>query len=139
MGYSGFLIKVGEYTIPAKRFIKAQSYNVTRNIQDVDSYRDANGVLHREALDHIVEKVEFETPAMLTNKDMAELFGKISENYIVPKERKVLATIYVPETDKYVTSEMYMPDSQFSIYGVFDDVIKYNSVRIAFIGYGAKE
>lgn len=135
MAYSGFLIKVGNYTIPADKYIKANGYSVTKNTQDLDSYRDANGVLHRTALEHYVHKVEFETPAMLTNKEMSALMANIRDNYLVAAERKVLATIYVPELDAYETQEMYMPDPQFTIYGIFNNVIRYNSIRFAFIGY----
>lgn len=135
MAYSGFLIKVGNYTIPMDRFIRAESYNITRQVQDLDSYRDANGVLHRTALEHYVHKAEFETPTLLTNTDIAELFGNIRNNYIVPAERKAIVTVYVPELDSYETQKMYMPDPQFSIFGTYDDIVRYNPVRIAFIGY----
>lgn len=135
MAYAGYLVKVGVYEIPADNFIRAQSYKATLSVQDLDSYRDANGVLHRTALEHRVNKIEFETPAMLTNVDMAELFGKIAENYTVPAERKFIGTFYVPEIDAYVSQDMYMSDPSFSIYGIFDGVIKYNPVRIAFIAY----
>ena len=135
MAYSGFLVKVGDYEIPADKFIRAQSYKATLGVQDLDSYRDANGVLHRTALAHRVNKVEFETPAMMINTDMAELLKKISYQYTVPAERKFVGTFYVPELDEYVSQDMYMSDPSFTIYGIFDDVIKYNPVRIAFIAY----
>ena len=135
MAYSGFLVKVGEDEIKADKFIKAQSYKVTLNVQDLDSYRDANGVLHRTALTHRVSKVEFETPAMLTNTDMSELFATIRKNYTVEAERRFIGTVYIPEMDDYITQDMYMPDPAFTIYGIFDGVIKYNPVRIAFIAY----
>lgn len=135
MAFEGYLLKVGDYEIPADKYIKSQSYSVTRNIQDLDSYRDADGVLHRTALDHIPLKVEFETPSMLTNKDVAELFGNIQNNFFVDSERKASVTVYVPELDKYVTQDMYIPDPKFQMYGIFDEVIKYNPIRIAFIGY----
>ena len=135
MAYAGYLVKVGDYTIPAGKFIKAQSYKATLSVQDLDSYRDANGVLHRTALEHRVNKVEFETPAMLTNTQMAELFSNIANNYTVPTERKFIGTFYVPEIDAYVSQDMYMSDPSFTIYGIFDNVIKYNPVRIAFIAY----
>ena len=135
MAYSGFLVKVGKYEIPTDRFMKSQSYKATLSVQDLDSYRDANGVLHRTALEHRVNKIEFETPPLLTNADITELFGKIQENYTVPSERRFTAIVYVPELDEYVSQDMYMSDPSFAIYGIFDDVIKYNSVRIAFIAY----
>lgn len=135
MAYQGYLIKVGSYTISGKKFIRADSYSVTRNIQDLDSYRDANGVLHRTVLGHVPLKVEFETPAMLTNSDVAELFGNIRSNFTIPKERKASVTVYVPELDEYITQDMYMPDPQFIMYGIFNEVVRYNPIRIAFIGY----
>lgn len=135
MGYSKFLIKVGNYTIPSDKYIKASSYSVTRNIQDLDSYRDANGVLHRNALSHVPNKVEFETLPMLTNMQISELFKNIADNYVLPKERKANVTLYVPELDSYVTQDMYMADPQFSIYSNSNGIIRYNAVRIAFIGY----
>lgn len=135
MAYNGYLIKVGGYIIDTKRFVRAESYIVTRNIQDLDSYRDANGILHRQALDHVPLKVEFETPAMLTNSDMGELFSNIRANSKILKERKASVTLYVPELDDYVTQDMYMPDPQFTIYGNYQNKLTYNPVRIAFIGY----
>ena len=135
MAYSGFLIKVGDYEIPASKYIRADSYSAYRNIQDLDSYRDANGVLHRTALSHIPNKVEFETPAMLTSIEYATLMSNTSANYTVPGERKASVTLYIPETDSYVTQDMYMPDPQPKIYSTHGGVIYYNAVRIAFIGY----
>ena len=73
MAYSGFLVKAGDYIIPANQYIKADSYSVYSNMQDLDPYTDANGYLHREALDLKAVKVEFETPAMLTNAQFANL------------------------------------------------------------------
>lgn len=135
MAYAGYLVKVGDYEIPADKFIMAQSYKATLSVQDLDSYRDANGVLHRTALEHRANKVEFETPAMLTNTQMAELFNSIANNYTVPAERKFVGTFYVPELDDYVSQDMYMADPAFTIYGIFDGVIKYKPTRIAFIAY----
>ena len=136
MAYSGFLIKVGDYIIPANKYIKADSYSVYRNIQDLDSYRDANGFLHRNVLSHVANKVEFETPSMLTNVEFASLMKNIQRNYISSLvERKTLVTLYIPEIDDYVTQEMYMSDVKPTIYGTYGGIVRYNAVRIAFIGY----
>lgn len=135
MAYNGWLIKVGNYTIDTKKYVRAETYNVTRQVLDLDSYRDANGLLHRNALDHITYKVEFNTPPMLDNTQVAELMSNIRANFINQLERKANVTIYVPETDSYVTQEMYMPDIQFPMYGNYHDKIEYNEIRLAFIGY----
>ena len=133
MAYSGFLIRAGNYTIPVK-FIQLKSYRVTRNVMDLDSYRDANGVLHRTALEHVPVKVEFNTP-YLTGEQMQELLKKIADNYISSEERKVMITAYVSETDEYVIQDMYMPDLEFTIYSIKGATIIYEPLRIAFIGY----
>lgn len=134
MAYEGYLIKVGDYIIPFK-CIKADSYSAYRSIQDLDSYRDANGVLHRTALEHIPNKVEFETKAMMTNETFAQLMKNIQANFTNANERRASVTIYVPETDSYVTQDMYMPDITPKIYRATDKVVQYASTRLAFIGY----
>ena len=83
MAYNGFLIKVGDYTIPTNKYIKANSYSALYSTSDLDSYRDANGVLHRQALDHKLLKIEFETPAMLTNDEMSALMANIQSKRTV--------------------------------------------------------
>lgn len=134
MAYSGFLIKVGNYTIP-HNWIRAETYSITKNGQDLDSYRDANGVLHREALEHWVAKAEFETPPLKTNTEVVQFMSSISSQYISAVEKKAIVTLYIPEMDEYVTQEMYVPDIQFPIYQVDGNIIKYNQFRVAFIGY----
>ena len=134
MAYSGFLIRAGEYQIPIE-YISCQTYKVTRSIQDLNSYRDSNGELHREALEHTLEKVEFETVPRLYGDKMEKLIKGISDNYIIPGERKVLATVFIPELNDYVTREMYVPDIQFTIDDATSTDIWYGSSKISFIAY----
>ena len=134
MAYQGYLIKIGNTILPHK-YIKADSYSTTLIVQDLDSYRDMEGKLHRTALKHRVNKIEFSTPAMMTDKQMTEFLQLISSNYTNVEERKVNATVYVPEINDYMTQEMYFPDATFSIYGIFRGVVRYNSVRFALIAY----
>lgn len=135
MAYSGFLFKVGNYVISGKEFISADGISITRNVQDVDSYRDADGILHREALEHSPIKVEFSTRNMLTDAKMQELLSNIRSNYTNAAERKVLATVYVPELGDYKTCEMYMSTPTPEIYGVMRGVIYYKPMRLAFVEY----
>lgn len=134
MAYNGFLIKVGDYIIPFK-YMKADSYTAYRSIQDLDSYRDANGQLHRTALTHVPNKVEFETPAMLTDVSFTDLMSNIQRNYINVNERRASVTMYVPETNSYITQDMYMPDITPQIYHANAKGLKYSPIRLAFIGY----
>lgn len=135
-GYSGFLLKIGNYIVPTDKFISAESYSVTYNVMDLDSYRDANGKLHREALEHVPIKVEFETPAMLTDITFGqELMGNIRKNYTNARERKCIATAYIPELDSYVTQEVYMVTPTPQIYGNYGGRLHYKPIRMAFVGY----
>lgn len=134
MAYSGWLLKIGEYTIPQNKFIKADSYFAYVNMQDVDPWTDANGYLHREAVELKALKVEFDTPAMLTNAEFVEFMTNIRNNYINPTARTCLVTAYIPEYDDYVTQVGYMADFKPQIYGTYGGVIHYNSMRLTFIG-----
>lgn len=134
MAYKGYLIKVGSYTIPQNK-IRAESYSAVLHVQDLDSFRDANGVLNRTALEHTVPEVNFELRSLLTNTEVADIFSKIKSNYTIPAERRVSATVYVPELDDYVTQDMYMPDTNFPIYGTYENKITYNAIPVSFIGY----
>lgn len=134
MAYQGWLIKVGNYTIPLS-LIRADSYSVFMSITDLDSFVDANGVLHRNALEHTANKAEFETKAQLDNVEFATLMSNIRSQFTLTRERKASVTCYIPELDDYVTQDMYMPDIKPSMYLASDTEIKYNPVRLAFIGY----
>lgn len=133
MAYSGFLLKIGNYTFPTK-YIKAESYSVYANMQDLNPYTDANGYLHREAVELKAIKVEFETPAMLTNQDFSELMYNIRQNYIIEREKSLYVTAYIPEYDSYVTQRGYLADFTPQIYGIFNGVIKYNPIKFSIVG-----
>lgn len=134
MAYNGYLIKVGSYIIPFK-YIKFNTFQSFMSITDLDSYRDANGELHRNALSHIVCKCEFETPAMLTTEDFADLMSNIRSNYTLASERKATCSVYVAEIDDYIEQDMYMPDPQPTFYSVHTGKLEMNPCRLAFIGY----
>ena len=51
--YQGYLVKIGNIKLEYK-YIQYGSYTVTPNQrQDLDSFRDNNGYLHRTVLSHI--------------------------------------------------------------------------------------
>jgi hypothetical protein len=136
MAYAGYLIRVGNYTIPQDKYIKAESYSAYVNMQDYEPWTDANGYVHRTPVDLKALKVEFETPAMLTNTEVSELFGKIRENYkdSGEKGRMCEVTAYIPEYDEYVTQMAYLADFTPQIYRTENTTIWYNPIRLAFIG-----
>ena len=133
MAYNGYLIKVGDYKIPHK-YIKAESYSAYVNMQDVDPWTDADGFVHRTAVELKALKVEFDTVPMLTDTTFEELMSNIRANYLSEKERTLNVTAYIPETNKYVTQKAYLADFTPTIYGTYDWEIKYESIHLAFIG-----
>lgn len=137
MAYKGYLIKIGSYIFPLS-MIKAESYKTTNYGQDLDSTRDVNGILHRTALENTAPKVEFETRNMLDNTQMSSIFSNIQANYKNAVEKKASVEVYVPELNKYVTSDMYMADFEPTMYFADEKEIKYLSTRMAWISYGVK-
>lgn len=134
MAYQGFLLQLGDYKVPHS-FIKAESYKTTYNSQDLDSYVDNDGYLHMNRLAHFRPKVEFETPPLLTETKKEILMSNIRRNYINADERRLNAKIWVPELGQYVEDEVYLSDTEYSIYGTYDEEIKYNQFRLAFISF----
>ena len=137
MAYKGYLIKIGSYIFPLS-MIKAESYKATNYGQDLDSTRDVNGILHRTALENTAPKVEFETRNMLDDTQMSSIFANIQANYKNAVEKKASVEVYVPELNKYVTSDMYMADFEPTMYFADEKEIKYLSTRMAWISYGVK-
>ena len=137
MAYKGYLIKIGNYTFPLS-MIKAETYKATNYGQDLDSTRDVDGILHRTALSNTAPKVEFETRNMLDNTQMSSIFANIQANYKDAVEKRASVEVYVPEWDKYVTSDMYMADFEPTMYYADTTKIQYTSTRMAWISYGVK-
>lgn len=137
MAYKGYLIKIGNYIFPLS-MIKAETYKATNYGQDLDSTRDVNGILHRTALENTAPKVEFETRNMLDNTQVSSIFANIQANYTNAVEKKASVEVYVPELNKYVTSDMYMADFEPTMYFADEKEIKYLSTRMAWISYGVK-
>lgn len=133
MAYKGYLFKVGNYTFPLK-YIKADSYSAYVNMQDLEPWTDADGYEHRNAVELKALKVEFETVAMLTNITLTEILSNIQRNYTSEKARECMVEAYIPEYDDYVTQRGYLSDFTPQMYYADDKVVKYNPIRLAFIG-----
>ena len=138
MAYSGFLLKIGDWVFP-DNLINLNNYSAYVNMQDVDPWTDENGELHRNPIDLKALKVEFETKNMLTSTQFAEIMRNIRANYVSEKGRSCFITAYIPEYDDYVTQYGYLADFQPQIYTTGGGVVKYNSIRFAFIGGVAQD
>lgn len=136
-GFQGYLIRIGTYSDFFEKYIQYQSYKVSRKIQDLDSYRDANGVLHRTALDHESYVVEI-TLRKLNNRELEEVLNAIRSNFTIPKERKLQLTFWLPEINDYKTNvDVYMPDPEITIreHEVQNNLLIYEPTQLKFIGY----
>lgn len=133
MAYAGYLIKVGDYTIPLS-MIKADSYYAYVNMQDYEPWTDATGHLHRDVVQLKALKVEFETKAMLNHTEFATLMANIKAEFTNADARECYVTAYIPETDTYETQLSYMADFKPQMYLASATEIKYDPCRLAFIG-----
>ncbi len=134
MAFNGTLLKIGDYTISGKKYIKANSYSPYVIMQDSDAYTDGNGYLHRDAVELKALKVEFETPAMMTNVQLSEFMENLRRNFTNQTDRQCVITAYIPEYDQYFSQTGYMADVKPTVYTVKNGTIYYNPIRFAFIG-----
>lgn len=133
MAYNGYLLKIGNYTVPLK-YIKADSYSAYVNMQDIDPWTDGDGYAHRNAIELKALKIEFETVPQMTNTTFASFMASIRNQYIDEDERSINVTAYIPEYDLYVTQKAYLADFTPQIYYADSRVVKYDSIRMAIVG-----
>lgn len=121
--------------IPNK-FISLSSYVSTpHQIQDLDSYQDSNGVLHRNALEHTRSKLEWNTPPM-TERELKQLQDLLESGIITKKERKLMLSHYCFDTHSYEGGTFYMPDITFTPLLIMPSgEVLLDKVRLAFIEY----
>lgn len=127
-----------EIPIPNK-YISLGSYKSTPNQrQDLDSFRDSKGILHRNTLEHKVSKVEFNTPPLL-EEELEDLQSKLNSGIINANERKLTIKHYCFDTHTYQISTVYMPDIDFTplrLVKVGNTMkVLMDKVRLAFIEY----
>lgn len=156
MAYAGYLIKLGTgnsaYTIPSK-YIKYETFQCLWSTTDVDSYRDANGTLHRDSvLPNKVLKVEWETPD-LSDTEFETLMSNIRAQYLASGNvqnadgthttifntkaaKSCVVTAWMPEEGAYKSDTCYLTsDVNITIRYADEKGLRYNPVRFAFIGY----
>lgn len=137
MAYSGYLIKIGNYTLPMKGIV-LKSYKVAYKVQDLDPFRNGKGVLVRNVLPNIPAKVEFEMRSGLTSTEYDVIMTNIRSNYIQGKEaeRKSNVTLFIPELGDYITQDMYLAEPEITIIRQeSSSVLIYDTIRFAWIGY----
>lgn len=133
MAFNDYLIQVGSYQIPNK-FIKYDSWSSIYETQDYDSYRDENGLLHRNALADRKMKVEFNTP-YIYKSDFDTLMAGIRGQFISSKEQSANVTAYIDELADYVTQKCYLVNVNPKVAQNSPNGIIYQPTRICFIAY----
>lgn len=132
---SDILFKFGHCSFAKK--IKADSYSITPNArQDMDSYRDADGVLRRNALQHTASIIEFDTIPMWESQFNA-LMTSMRAQYLNSNERDANCTYFDPETGTVGKTGHFYLDSNFkvSIKQVWGGKILYDSCHFKFVEY----
>lgn len=117
-------------------YIKYDGYDPTPNArQDLDSYRDADGILQRNALVHTSTGIEFDTYAMWSSK-FDQMIDAMVASYINYNERDAMCEYYDFETHKTKTGHFYL-DSNWKpkvVRKVGDDIF-YGETHFKFVEY----
>ena len=141
-GYAGYLIKIlkkeeeeqgTDYTLPMQ-FISEKSYKMTYSVLDSEATRNAKGKLIRTALPHKVAHCEVQIRE-LNNTQLGSIFTNIQSRYVKKKEKKVKASVFVPEINDYVESMFYLPDIEVTINHIEHGKLIYNPIKLELIGY----
>ena len=133
MAFNGYLISSGGERFDDTNIYK-ESYEIGREDMDLDSFRNANGVLERNVLDHSSVVITFETKPM-TNDAFANMMGFFSRHYSVPRERKISLVYFLPEDNDYHSGEFYMATPKPKIHHIWDNVITYSQMQIKLVEY----
>lgn len=136
MAYNGYLIKIlgtTDYVMPFG-YMVFQSYKGTYSVLDGDSKRNGEGRLVRTVLPHKVAHCSVDIMP-LDNNELGDLMGGIQSRYTEAAEKKVTASIWVPEINGYVEEEFYVPDIEITIKKVEDGKVIYEPFTLEFIGY----
>jgi hypothetical protein len=126
----------GEETPIPNKYISLSSYVSTpHQRQDIDSFQDDFGHLHRNTLEHTRSKLEWNTPP-LTERETLDLQNILNSAIINEKERKAKIIHYCFDTHTYEQGEFYIPDITFTPLRIYPNgEVLLDKVRLAFIEY----
>ena len=137
--FYGWLIKFGNVVLP-NSFILADGWESTPNQRvELDAYRDANVLLHRETSENFKTSLTLNIRSM----DLAEMtafknvVGLATLEITSKRERRLAVTYWNDEELAYKNATMYMPDVTYSIHTVDESAkgTEYNPFSIELIEY----
>lgn len=132
--FSGYLIKAGNAIIPGEYIIASTFKSKPNQRIELNAYRDANALLHRDTSKNMKSIVSFETPAM-TEEKVRKLLNLFQKAFVEEIERKLEITYWNIEEGNYKKAVVYMPDIEFTICRYDDSKIEYESFTCQFIEY----
>lgn len=142
--FEGYLVKIKgieggqpiasfDYTIPNRAIIYA-TYEATYSTLDGDSKRNGTGRLKRKTYEHKVAHCTFSLMPM-NSAELWSILELIRARYVKQRQKKVKASIWIPEINDYVEDYFYFPDTKFTVNKIEDNTVKYAQTDIELIGY----
>ena len=137
--FQGWLIKFGDVQLP-NSFLLADGWESTPNQRlDIDAYRDANALLHREVADDFKTKMKLNIKEMNLQERMAfdNVIGLATMSHEDKKQRKVSVTYWNDETLEYTSGVFYMTDTTYTHHTIDEENkdIEYNPFTVTLIEY----
>ena len=126
--YAGYLLKFGSVVLP-NSFLLADGWKSKPNQRvDIEAYRDANVLLHRETSANYKTQLTFNVRSMNLIEKMA--FNEAINQAIVGvennRQRRVKVTYWNDEINDYKTGVFYIPDIEYTIHTTNDKPGHYN-------------
>ena len=136
MAFNGQLLYLGGSAFPLK-YVYKESYKITPQARlDLDPFRNTEGWLMRNVLEHTASKISFQVKPMW-NSDHAAMWAFIRSKYSNAHERKVRLHYYCPDLDDYDDGDFYIPDftPQMDLVDTARQKILFLSYELQFIEY----
>ena len=137
--FGGWLIKFGDVVLP-NSFLLADGWESTPNQRvEIDAYRDANILLHRETSSNYKTKLTLNIREMNLEERRAwnNVIGLAELPRTAKDQRRVSCTYWNDETLEYSAGIFYMPDTTYSIHTLSEQErdIDYNDFKVTLVEY----
>ena len=132
--FQGYLVKFGGDEFP-HQYIIYDTYKTTPDrMLDIDSGRNANGLLERHVLEHTATTLQFDIRP-INGDDMETLQNFINSHLSDSAERKVTIEYWNVATSAYKSGTFYIPDIDYQIRKIDSSQIYYNKFTIKAVEY----
>lgn len=129
---NNYLFKFGNYIFPMEH-IAENGWTIAPNQrQDINPFTDANGLTHRQAVEHTKTNITIKT-LEIEWAEMESIMQNIQANYLNYLERDAMCEYYDTETRTYKTGHFYLDPSVSFVVKEFG--VKYAEMSWIFIEY----